>query len=342
MRRFLSLALLLTACSGQPDPEEALTDDAPEGDTVDGADGKADGVTVPRSIGIDKNKVVYLTFDDGPSPVHTPRILDILQRRGVKATFFVTGAAISGNEEIIRRQAREGHIVASHQWQHSIASTGQFRGWVTKERDILRGLVGDEMPLYFRYPYGAMASWKETILKEEGYLDGGVGWDVDTLDWDFGPDGRASRREVPTALKNDFEGWIFSQLNRRGGGVILFHDVQSITSSRLEAIIDRLEREGYQFGELPRVRRFTGEACAADAECAVIDGFCGPTGVCTAACTRSCADSPGHPVTRCVTAPAEGDEQIQVCAANCTGGLCEDGTCRQLVAANGATQSVCW
>jgi peptidoglycan/xylan/chitin deacetylase (PgdA/CDA1 family) len=342
MRRFVSLALLLAACSGSVEDEATpIADDAPEGDSLEGGDGKADGVTVPRSIALDRDKVVYLTFDDGPSPVHTPRILDVLKRKNVKATFFITGASIAGNEAIIQRTAREGHIVGSHQWQHSIATTSQFRGWVTRERDLLRGLVGAEMPLYFRYPYGAVAAWKEPILREAGYLDGGVGWDIDTLDWDFGPDGKASRSEVPAALRNDFEGWIFGQLERRHGGVMLFHDVQSITASRLEAIIDRLSAAGYRFGELPRVRAFTGEACTDDVDCALTDGFCGPTGLCTTACTRSCGDVAGHPITRCVTAPSEAEgEDIQVCAASCSAS-CLNG-CQPLVAASGATQSVCW
>jgi hypothetical protein len=111
------------------------------------------------------------------------------------------------------------------------------------------------MPLYFRYPFGAMTPSKEQILKEEGYLDGGIGWDVDTLDWDFGSDGHASRPEVPAQFRDDFEGWITHQTDRRGGGVILLHDVQSITANNIDNIIMQLKMRGFSFGELPRERR---------------------------------------------------------------------------------------
>jgi peptidoglycan/xylan/chitin deacetylase (PgdA/CDA1 family) len=335
----LLVALSLAACA--PSEEVVITDDAELGDSLPYGD-KADGYTVPSSLGLDKNGVVYLTFDDGPSAVHTPRILDILAAHGAKATFFVTGTSIAGNESVIRRAAEEGHIIANHQWRHVQASSAYFRGYVTLGRDTLRGIAG-EMPLYFRYPYGAMTAWKETILKAEGYLDGGIGWDVDTLDWDFGPDGRAARREVPAAYKADFEGYVMYRLNQRGGGVILFHDVQSVTANHLDSLLQKMKAQGYRFGALPPrgPRLWIGDACLTDEDCNFASGFC-LTGLCTQACTATCPDRAGTPTTRCARLPDEEDEIVQVCAADCVATSCRAGECVASTSPTGASRRVCW
>ncbi len=103
----------------------------------------------------------------------------------------------------------------------------------------------------FRYPYGAMEPWKEDVLLQLGYWTGGIGWDIDTLDWDFGPDGVASRPEVPEELREDFVGFVVDRAVRAGGGVVLFHDVQSVTADNLDEIIVRLRAAGFRFGGLP-------------------------------------------------------------------------------------------
>jgi peptidoglycan/xylan/chitin deacetylase (PgdA/CDA1 family) len=208
------------------------------------------GVAVPRSLDLDKRKIVYLTFDDGPNRALTPRILDVLARHRAKATFFLTGDNIRGNEDIVRREAAEGHIVANHQQKHVVASTSQFAQWVPFERDAIDRVVGTPQPKYFRYPYGDGNAAKEAILKREGYVDGGVGWDLDTLDWCFAG-GRCSRAP---GYESDFEGWVVAHTQSRGGGVALFHDVQSVTANHLDSILTRLESLGYRFANLPATR----------------------------------------------------------------------------------------
>ena len=340
--RYGLLALVLVACA-PVDEEELVHDDAELGDSLPFDEGKADGYGVPASLGLDKNRVVYLTFDDGPSAVHTPRVLDTLRAHGAKATFFITGGSIAGNEGLIRRMRDEGHIVANHQWSHVIASSTQFRGWVTRERDLLRSIAG-EMPQFFRYPYGAMASWKETILKAEGYLDGGVGWDIDTLDWDFGPDGVAARAEVPATYKRNFEGYVMYRMNQRGGGVMLMHDVQSITAQRLDSILTRLEHDGYRFGELPRRRAgFIGDDCETDDDCGFANGFC-LGGVCTQPCTSTCPDRAGYPTTRCARLSDGEGASVQVCAQDCSSVACraDAAECVAATSPSGLARRVCW
>ena len=362
MRLHHLLPLLLAAgCGGLPDDagdlDAPVPDDVAAGDSLDehdhGALGKADGYGVPASLGLDRRRVVYLTFDDGPSAALTPRILDVLARRGVKATFFVTGANIAGNERLLRRARDEGHIVANHQWQHVVATEAQFRAMVPRERDALRALVG-EMPLYFRYPYGAMTPAKEALLKGWGYVDGGVGWDIDSLDWDYGPDGRSTRREVPTQYRADFEGWVLHQVERRGGGVMLFHDVQSITAAHLDSILGKLLARGYRVGQLPRTRGgapgaggFIGDPCRSDGECRFDQGFCFreaglQAGYCTRPCTTSCPDQAGYPTTRCARVPDGSGVSLDLCTIECGGG-CRSGTrCAQATSPAGIARSVCW
>lgn len=341
MKKLLLLAIALAGCAPVDDAEVGVDVDAEHGDSLP-PDSKADGYSVPASLGLDKRGVVYLTFDDGPNPVTTPRVLDVLARHGARATFFITGAAIAGNEALLRRMRDEGHIVANHQWSHVIASSAQFKTWVVRERDTLRGIVG-EMPLYFRYPYGAMAGWKETILKQEGYADGGVGWDIDSLDWDFGPDGVASRAEVPAAYRRDFEGYVLHRIDQRGGGVALFHDVQSITAGRLDSLLSKLEAKGYRFGVFPRKRGFISDGCEADADCAFAGGFC-LAGMCTQACSSTCPDRAGYPTTRCARLPDEDGDVVQLCAQDCSAAACRAGeaTCTAATSPAGAARKVCW
>ncbi len=332
------LVLIAVACSSTPDAvtdehdhEHPLPDDDDHGDSL--PEGKEDGITVPSSLALDRDRVVYLTFDDGPSSIYTPRILDTLAAHDVRATFFVTGTQIAGKEWILRRARDEGHVIANHQWAHVIASSTQFRGWVTRNRDTLHAIVG-AMPQYFRYPYGAVATWKEPILREEGYVDGGVGWDVDSLDWDFGPDEYSGR--AAAAYRSDFEGHVLARVDARGGGVILFHDIQSVTANHLDSLLTRLRARGYRFGELPRTRGFIGDRCTVDAECAYAGSFC-HGGLCTRGCTTTCPDRGGTPTTRC------GDlDDALLCAADCSVTPCRAGQCVDARSPSGASRRVCW
>lgn len=258
--RFLSIALAaltglaISSCApAESDIETVHGDDEEEGDSVslEEATSGSVGVRVPTSLGLDRNHVVYLTFDDGPSPRYTATILETLARHHAPATFFVTGLSIAANGAMLRREDTEGHIVASHQWSHVIATPAQFGTWLTRERDLLDTTLGHPHRRYFRYPYGAGTTTKDAALRAAGYPDGGVGWDIDSLDWCFTTRNRCTRAEVPAAFQNDFEGFVMDQLRRRGGGVALFHDVQGVTAARLDGLLTRMEAAGYRFGSLP-------------------------------------------------------------------------------------------
>lgn len=205
--------------------------------------------------GLPRAGKIYLTFDDGPHPVITPKILDVLKAHNAPATFFVLGSNIKGREAILKRQANEGHIVGSHQWDHTIFKDATtFRDQIVRTRDAIANVAGTAQPKFFRYPYGAKAPWKETILAEEGYPDGGVFWHIDSLDWAFagGSKSTNTRPEVPASLKTDFLGWVKYHSKQAGGGIYLGHDVQNITANNLDQILTMLRAEGNTFESLPK------------------------------------------------------------------------------------------
>ncbi len=246
----LAAALLGTACMTESPEDFAHRDDDPMGDSVGVEAAGSVGVRVPASLNLDRRGKFYLTFDDGPSGVYTPQILATLRAHRAPATFFMTGANIAGNEAIIRDLDTRGHLVASHQWSHVIATEAQFRAWVPREADLLDQVTGRRLPRLFRYPYGAGTSGKETILRANGYSHGGIGWDLDTLDWCFGGGGGRCDR-AGAQYRSDYVGWVVSEARRLGGGVVLFHDIQGITARNLDAILTRMEAAGFTFAQLP-------------------------------------------------------------------------------------------
>jgi hypothetical protein len=130
-----------------------------------------------------------------------------------------------------------------------IATPAQLRQWVPREADLLDAVTGRRLPRLFRYPYGSGTAEKETILRSFGYADGGIGWDVDSLDWCFGSTGRCDRASA--AYRSNYVEWVISEARRVGGGVILFHDIQGVTARNLDTLLTRLEGYGYTFGAIP-------------------------------------------------------------------------------------------
>ncbi len=128
-------------------------------------------------------KRVALTFDDGPDPEYTPKILDLLGSLGVKATFFLKGNKIPGQEWVVTRIFREGHIVGNHSYNHPDLRKYSPEG-IMREMETTTALVakitGKEMTLV-RPPYGEMTEAGLDRLVAAGYAM--VNWSVDSLDW---------------------------------------------------------------------------------------------------------------------------------------------------------------
>lgn len=197
------------------------------------------------------NKVVALTFDDGPSLGATPRVLKILKRYRVKATFFVLGVAARRYRGLVTRAAKEGHLIGNHTVSHPDMrrlNGRQILSEVRQTTHAIRQATG-EPTSWFRPPYGAVNARLVTVLKKSRYRI--VMWTVDTNDWRRPPARIIMRRAVTGA---------------RSGGIILMHDgggaanphIRDNTVRALPKIIEGLRKRGYTFvtvDQLPKLPR---------------------------------------------------------------------------------------
>ena len=176
---------------------------------------------------------IAITFDDGPSAASTPRLLDLLRSRNIKATFYVLGENVQAHPEIVRRIVAEGHEIGSHTWDHKqLTKMGDdaVRSEINRTRDAIRRAAGVE-PQTLRPPYGAMSSrQREFVHQEYGYPI--VLWSVDPLDWKRPGSSVVSSRIVA---------------GTRRGSIILAHDIHAPTIEAMPATLDALLRKGFRF-----------------------------------------------------------------------------------------------
>lgn len=176
-----------------------------------------------------EDKVVALTFDDGPHETYTLRLLEELKKRDVKVTFFLMGQNISGNEDLVLRMQKDGHLIGNHSYRHvQLTKAGEDNvcDAVEQTERIIENITGSR-PKYLRPPYG---DWNENL---ECRLDlTTVFWTVDSLDW---------------KLQNTKQ--IVSRVEKKvhNGDIILMHDIFPESVEAALEIIDHLKAEGYQF-----------------------------------------------------------------------------------------------
>ena len=174
-------------------------------------------------------KVVALTFDDGPDGNTTPQALDILAKYKIKATFFVQGKNIAGNESILKRMQSEGHEVGNHSWNHPILtklSLEDAKQQLTDTEDAITKVLGKSSKL-MRPPYGAISDDIRNSLDLSFIM-----WDVDSLDW-----------------KSKNEAAILTEIQRQttDGSIILMHDIHQTSVNSLPRVIEYLQGQGYSF-----------------------------------------------------------------------------------------------
>jgi peptidoglycan/xylan/chitin deacetylase (PgdA/CDA1 family) len=124
-----------------------------------------------------------LTFDDGPNPLWTPRLLDILSRRDVRATFFLVGSRAQAEPSLVRQIAAAGHLIGNHSWSHlnlALASSAHIEEQLTSTTETLEQISGAPV-LYFRPPYGARRPATLRIARRLGLSP--VLWNAMTSDW---------------------------------------------------------------------------------------------------------------------------------------------------------------
>lgn len=167
-------------------------------------------MTAPRRAG-----ELALTFDDGPNPAWTPRLLDALAEHEVKATFFMMGSRAQSQPELVRRMVAAGHLIGNHSWSHpnlAYLTTGKIRLELMQTTDALEQITGKPVR-YFRPPFGARRPAVFRIARELGMTV--VLWNAMTSDWS---DPSADRIAAALTRKID-------DLERRGDAAnIVLHD----------------------------------------------------------------------------------------------------------------------
>jgi peptidoglycan/xylan/chitin deacetylase (PgdA/CDA1 family) len=185
-------------------------------------------------------KIIALTFDDGPHPTITEKILDILHKNNVVATFFVLGEKADDEENIVKSIVEEGHEVGSHGYGHpqfNKIPKASVEHDICDALNITKQYVSDIR--WFRPPYGIITKDLKKILKKNN-LNLSL-WNIDGQDWKKkGPDFIFSR------IKSEY----------KNGGIILLHDIHEDTATILPEIIKFLKEKGYKFKTLSQWKEF--------------------------------------------------------------------------------------
>src|SRR3954463_14641096 len=175
---------------------------------------------------------VAMTFDDGPNATLTPKLLDLLAARHLKATFFVVGQNAADHPDILKRAVREGHEIANHSWSHpnlGKMSDDAVRRELQKTDDAIAAAIG-KRPTLMRPPYGSItARQKKWIHDELGYRI--IIWDVDPLDW---------KRPGPSVVTARI------LKETKAGSIVLAHDIHPPTIEAMPKTFDQLIEKGFK------------------------------------------------------------------------------------------------
>ncbi|ACT93210.1 polysaccharide deacetylase family protein [Dyadobacter fermentans] len=192
-----------------------------------------------KSINRGKIRAISLTFDDGPDPDSTPRILDTLLENNLKATFFVIGRKAVSHPELLRRIVEEGHTIANHSYSHhyliALFSTQKLQTDIQRCNDAIRDITG-HVPLFFRPPFGVTNPRYAAVLKDLQMQS--IGW---------------SLRSMDTRAKNKYQliRKIISKLKAKD--IVLLHDHLPLTADTLPDIIGHCREMGIKIEPLPRL-----------------------------------------------------------------------------------------
>jgi peptidoglycan/xylan/chitin deacetylase (PgdA/CDA1 family) len=186
---------------------------------------------------VDGANCIALTFDDGPDPVDTPKLLDLLREKNVKATFFVVGKRVDQYPEIVRRASSEGHLIANHTWSHyslfCFLTPSRLRAEIERGTESVRRSCGSR-PRLFRSPVGLRHPLLRPYLRDAGLEY--VSWTIRTRDTFTRDSGVLAQRILKQAASGD---------------IILLHDhLPGGTHAMLEVlpgVIDELRERGFQF-----------------------------------------------------------------------------------------------
>ena len=189
---------------------------------------------------LEGKKLVALTFDDGPSSETTPRLLDILRQKDVRATFFMLGSRASTNPELVKLVEKDWHEVASHTMYHQnlIKLKEQAVQSDINEANVVFNQILGHTPSFTRPPYGNINDNVRSYVNTPMIL-----WSVDTEDWK----NKNTESIVSLTLSEVYD-----------GGIILMHDIYPTSVDAVPVLIDTLRNDGYEFvtiSELTKIRK---------------------------------------------------------------------------------------
>lgn len=193
-------------------------------------------------------RVIALTFDDCPD-INTPRLLDILADKGVRATFYVLGSNVKDHPDTVQRMVAEGHEVGNHSWSHPDFRELPDLVILNKELHRTSQIVADLTGIYpkhMRPPYGAVRDSTIGFLGEAGWKI--VNWSVDSFDWDIKQNSAA---EITSKVLG----------HSHPGAIILMHSGVTLhgTVAALPYIIQSLVDDGYKFLTVSELLGFSSE-----------------------------------------------------------------------------------
>jgi len=180
---------------------------------------------------LQSRKMVALTFDDGPDPENTPKILDSLQAYNAKATFFNLANNAEQNPDIVQRITNEGHEIGNHSISHAnlnAVKRQKAEQEIINSKQMIEDVTGEEITL-FRPPYGNFEDDTQKMINDSNQDI--IMWSLDTKDWDS-----KNTNEIYQTVKNNVE----------PGSIILMHDIHEVTADALPKILSYLDNEGYE------------------------------------------------------------------------------------------------
>ena len=235
-----AFALGAVAARGEPPPCPGTPDALGTPRTLE-----VDAATLPR-VGRKhfpvtlplKPREVVLTFDDGPEPATTPRVLDALKRECVLASFFLLGRSAQAHPELAQRERAEGHTVAHHTFSHPLlgrmsAAAAQReieRGFTAVDTAIYGSFAGAPKTPFFRFPGFASSPALLDWLQARGVVVFGA--DLWASDWIAMP----PEQELRLVLR---------RIEANQGGIVLFHDTKRQTAAMLPALLRALKSRGF-------------------------------------------------------------------------------------------------
>jgi len=210
---------------------------------------KNSGITFSRVMV--SGNYIAITFDDGPHPQNTPRLLDMLRARNIKATFYVIGRSVDLYPQVVRRTVAEGHEIGNHSNTHRLLSKlgdDELRQEMERCRDAV-GRAAGVQPRTMRPPYGGLLQrQRELVHAEYGYPT--ILWSCDPLDW---------KRPGPSVVTSRI------LAGTSAGGIVLAHDLHAQTVDAMPATFDGLLRRGFKFVTVSQLLAMKTDAATAQA-----------------------------------------------------------------------------